>query len=189
MNTKKLSTIVFVLLSSFILLCAGVAFGQTSSLNVAPDGDVINTGWGNAPMFLCLETPAYGAISENKKEVTGQVSMQNPVANGTYTGVALTLRLKRTGETAEMVTVNIVVKGTPVLRQQINVNTDTFTDFTIVWDKLRFTKEEMASLEVFFKSGGGNKLSFDHLDCELTFVPSDPFAMVFPPRLSKMLLM
>ncbi len=166
-----------------------LAIGQTSTLTVEPDGDVINTGWSSAPMFSCLNTPAYGAITANKGQLTGQVSMQNPIATGTYTGVALSFRLKKTGIKDENLTVNIFVKGTPVKVETITVNTDTYAEYTIIWDKLHFSKLEMSSLEVFFKSSGNSKLSFDHLDIELAFIPSDPFAMIFPPRLSKLLYM
>jgi hypothetical protein len=189
MKTRRLTGIVFFILTSIIVFFNIEVIGQTSTLTVEPDGDVINTGWSSVPMFSCLNTPAYGAISANKGQLTGQVSMQNPVANGTYTGVALSFRLKKTGASAENLTVNIVVQGTPVKVATITVNTDTYAEYTIIWDKLHFSKLDMSSLEVYFKSSGNSKLSFDHLDCELAFIPSDPFAMVFPPRFSKLMYM
>jgi hypothetical protein len=189
MNINTITNRLTIFLTGIFLFSFIGTFGQTTTLNVAPDGDVINTGWGSAPMFSCLDTPANGAISASKGQQTGQVSLQNPVAKGNYTAVALTLRLKKSGAAAERVTVNIVVKGTPVQSQEIQVDSDNFKEYTLVWDKLIFSQLDMSSLEVFFRSSGNSKLFFDHLDCELTLVPSDPYAMIFPPRLSKLLLM
>ena len=152
-------------------------------LNLVPDGDVINTGWYRSPMFTSLISPFNGAIFNKSACPIGQVSMQNPVAPGTYTAVCISMRLKKAGNIPKKIAVDIVVKGTPLEQKTITVNSTAFEYYKITWKGLNFTQREMNSLEVFFKATDNTRMSVDHIQAELYYVPANPQTICFPQNL------
>jgi hypothetical protein len=134
-------------------------------------------------MFSNLVSPFKGAIFNKTVNPIGQVSMQNPVAQGTYTAVCVSMRLKKEGNIPKNFTVDIVVKGTPLESKTINVTSTTYDYYKIAWKGLNFSQSEMNSLEVYFKATDKTKMSVDHIQAELSYVPANPYSITYPPVL------
>ena len=169
--------------------CIHALHSQTSIQIRQPESDVTTADWGASPLWSKINegsaTPNNIVITcPNNSNSTAEVSIQKPQNPGVYSSIQVKVRARKNNSGGNQRGLDLNLKINNVLQGSITANnnlSNIFTNFTLEWTGLNFSREDLNTLQVLFTStgtisgGAGNRrqVIIDYIEVILTYTPTN----------------